>query len=171
MADYIKTKSIIDEQENKLVFDHFDSEDAWKFGSFVVDKMRNLGIPIAISLRRLNGKIVFQYIPDGTSQNHVMWMDRKFNTVAMYEMSSLGADLDLLIKGQTFADNSLDKMDYVACGGGFPIRVKGSGIAMVFIVSKLPHLQDHEFIVNCLSEYLNIQVPHIDVNDPIPMAK
>ena len=52
--------------------------------------------------------------------------------------------------------HALSNNDYALCGGGFPIRIKGSKTVIgAVIASNLYHIADHEFIISCLKEYLN----------------
>lgn len=167
MADLVKAQKIVEEQEAKLQFDHFSADDAWKLGSFMVDEMREKGVPISIALWQLNGKVVFQYVPEGTSTLNVEWMERKFNTVALNETSSMLFDITLHNIGVDLSEHNLSRDEFAGCGGGFPIRVKGTGIVMVLTVSALPHVEDHGFIVDCLSKYLGVEVPKLDMDIPM----
>jgi uncharacterized protein (UPF0303 family) len=61
--------------------------------------------------------------------------------------------------------HGLSENDYIFCGGGFPVRIKGSGIVAVITVSNMPHVKDHDFIVGCLSKYLRVtEVPELDMD-------
>ncbi|MBQ1923032.1 MAG: heme-binding protein [Lachnospiraceae bacterium] len=43
------------------------------------------------------------------------------------------------------------------CGGGFPIRLKGSGLVLGCIAaSGLDEIGDHEFVAGSLREFLNM---------------
>ncbi len=169
MADLERAMAIVEEQETKLQFDHFDAADAWDFGSFLVNETKRRGIDMSICIRKLNGKIVFQYASEGTNSTNEIWMKRKYNTVNLFEHSSMMVDLILQTRGENFETQGLCAKDYVGCGGGFPIRVKGSGMVMVLTVSNLPHEMDHAFMVESMSKYLNVEVPALDME--IPMLK
>ena len=55
--------------------------------------------------------------------------------------------------GETFADRKLDPNEYAA-GGGFPIRLRGTGVIGSICVSGYPdHVDDHQLIINTLEEY------------------
>ena len=72
------------------------------------------------------------------------------------ERSSLMSALVFERDGDTPAVHGLAEADYALCGGGFPIRVKGSSpVIGAVIASNLYHIADHEFVINCLKEYLN----------------
>lgn len=167
MTEIQNAMEIIKKQEELLQFDHFNTDDAWELGCFIVNEMKERNICLTVAIRKLNGKVVFQYAPDGTTSSNINWMQKKFNTVSYLEKSSLLAGLDLISKGETLAVHGLKSSEYVGCGGGFPIRVKGTGIVMVLTVSELPHVEDHGFIVDCLAKYLNVEVPVY--RDDLPM--
>ena len=57
--------------------------------------------------------------------------------------------------GETPKIHGLSEEEYALCGGGFPIRIKGSKpIVGVILASNLFHIADHEFIITCLRAYL-----------------
>lgn len=143
------------EQEDLLRFEHFTADDAWDLGSFLVRRVRSAGIEMAVSIRKLNGHILFQHCTQGTSLSNQQWMNRKFNTVAFTEGSSLRAWANLLDRGQVPQDQGVSPQDYAYCGGGFPIRLTGGELVGVVIVSNLPHREDHRFIVSALADYLH----------------
>lgn len=150
-------------QEELLRFDHFSSRDAWNLGSFLVQRVFDRGIDMAISIRKLNGNIVFQYATQNTSLSNQQWMQRKFNTVCLTEGSSLRAWATAELKGQSLSDQGISSKDYAFCGGGFPIRLKSGELVAVLIVSNLPHKQDHGFIIDSLTEWLDVcGVPSVD---------
>lgn len=160
--EYIRINEIVKQQEQLLRFDHFSNKDAWEFGSYLVKKVYESGIDMAITIRKLNGCIIFQHFTEGTNLNNQNWMRRKFNTVSLTERSSLGMWAESMIKEQPAEEQGLDPKDYVFCGGGFPIRLKSGEIVAVLTVSNLPHLEDHQFLIDGLQEWLQIEnVPQI----------
>ncbi len=147
---------ILEAQEQLLRFDHFDHRSAWDFGSFMVAVAKKQGVTLALSIRLANGSIVFQYLPEGTNQLNERWMARKFNTVMLMECSSLRATYIMEAKGENLHSHALRGEDFALCGGGFPIRVKGSeAVFGVLLASNLFHITDHEFITACLRDYLS----------------
>ena len=148
--------SILKEQEELLQFPKFSHQEAYDLGCFMTDYARDHGITIAISIRMNNGCILFQYCPDGTNLLNQKWMDRKFNTVRLMERSSLLSAFTFENDGDSLDTHALSNMDYALCGGGFPIRINGNpAVIGAIIASNLFHIADHEFIINCLKEYLN----------------
>ena len=147
---------ILKKQEELLQFDRFNYEDAYALGTFMVDQAHQKNITIAVSIRMNNGCIVFQHCPDGTNLLNQKWMERKFNTVKLMERSSLLSALIWEKDGDTPAVHGLASEDYALCGGGFPIRIKGTDTVIGAIISSnLYHIADHEFVIDCLREFLN----------------
>lgn len=159
---YAQIASIASEQEALLRFDHFTADDAWSLGVFLVERAKAAGLDMAISIRKLNGHILFQHCTQGTTLSNQKWMNRKFNTVVLTEGASLRAWAALMDRGQTPRDQGVSELDYAYCGGGFPIRLKGGELVGVAIVSNLPHRDDHRFIVDALCEFLHADnVPRV----------
>jgi len=150
-------------QEELLRFDHFSNRDAWNLGSFLVQRVFDRQIDMAISIRKLNGNVIFQFATQNTTLSNQQWMQRKFNTVSLTESSSLRAWATAALKGQSLSDQGISSEDYAFCGGGFPIRLKSGELVAVLIVSNLPHKQDHGFIIDSLSEWLGVpNVPTVE---------
>jgi len=160
--DYIKINEIVSEQEKALCFDHFSHKDAWELGQFLVKRIYDNNIEMAVSIRKVSGYILFQHGTEDTNLNNQNWMDRKFNTVKMMERSSFGVWAKSCISGQGIAEHGLSEKEYAFCGGGFPICLKSGEMVGVLIVSNLPHQQDHQFIIDSLQEYLDVKVPSVE---------
>ena len=113
-----KKLEILDRQEELLWFEHFTNDDGWKLGCYMVERAKERGIAIAISIRLNNGFILFQYGPCGTSILNQRWMERKYNTVKLMDRSSLKSLYAMGEKGQTLADHGL-KIPVVYNTGGY----------------------------------------------------
>ena len=158
MADYNyeQIKQTVQKQEDMLRFRHFSNSDAWELGSYIVEKIQNDNIDMSVAIRRPNGNIIFQYATDNTNLNNQNWMQRKFNTVMLMNCSSLKAWAVSFISGEQVTTHGLSEADYVFVGGGFPIRISTGEIVAVLTVSNLPHIKDHGFVVEALSEWLGV---------------
>lgn len=163
-VDFRAVSALISNQEETLTFERFGSLDAWELGAQMVRDALSGGVEIAICIRKLNGHILFQYAAQGTTINNQNWMLRKFNTVSLMERSSLGAAVTSRITGETIETHGLSPADYAFCGGGFPVKIKNSGVAAVITVSNLPHVEDHNFIVRSLSKYLGVDATEVDAD-------
>lgn len=153
--NYAKINELALQQEKELRFDRFSHKDAWELGSFMVDRIYKENVELVVSIREVNGYILFQHGTETTNLNNQNWLRRKFNTVVLTERSSYGAWADANAKGETPAFHGLSDEDYAFCGGGFPIRLKTGEMVGVLLVSNLPHEQDHQFIIDSLQEWLH----------------
>ena len=152
--DYAALAKMIEDQENTLRFDRFTHEDALKLGLLMVSKLNDLPQPMIVELYR-NNLLVFRYANEGAIRNFDRWLARKRKTVETMYMSSLRAFATFNRDGKDIVKNVFwDPMEFALCGGGFPIYVNGCGMIGSVIVSGQPHLVDHQFMVDCLSEFL-----------------
>jgi uncharacterized protein (UPF0303 family) len=149
--------AILERQEEELQFSHFNRQDVWKLGKELAAKVLDEGLKLSVSIRLINGFTLFQYAPEGTTVNNGVWMDKKFNIVRELEISSLLNTLRLKKRNQTLEDRNLDPMVYAWGGGGFPIRVRGTGVVAVAVASGLPHLQDHDTLVEGIAKVLRLK--------------
>ena len=69
-------KEIVAEQEQMLRFDSFSNEEAWQLGTFLVNKVYELEMELALSIRKVSGAIIFQHETDGTNALNDKWMCR-----------------------------------------------------------------------------------------------
>ena len=104
-TDYQEAIRILSEQEKILQFDSFTSEDAWKLGNIMVEEIRNQGIDLTVSIRKMNGHIIFAYASEGANLNHQNWTDRKFNMVSYMECSSLLATARAHFLGRSLVED------------------------------------------------------------------
>lgn len=154
--------AILEMQEEVLQFNHFTNSDAWMVGNSIALEAERRGLPVAISIRLNNGFTVFQYAANGTNLDNERWMQRKFNTVKVKEMSSLRAYTTLKANDQTLEDWAMTSAEFAICGGGFPIRIEEVGVIGAILVSGLEHVADHDLIIKCISKYLHVdEVPRI----------
>lgn len=154
--NYEDIKRRTEEEEKTLRFEHFSNKDAWDLGAYMVNRAYEKNIAISVAIRKLNGTIIFQHLTDGTNHVNQNWMERKFNTVSYFEKSSLGVWALEGISGESVEVHGLSKDKFVFCGGGFPIRLKSGEMVGVLTVSNLPHLEDHQFMIDSLTEYLKL---------------
>ena len=150
MQDYKTMISMCAEQEEKFQFEHFSREDALKIGLKLHENAKEQPVAVEITV---NGLVGFRYFAEGAKSDSELWLARKRNAVDLMETSSLRFFAELEDAGETFADRKLDPNEYAA-GGGFPIRLRGTGVIGSICVSGYPdHVDDHQLIINTLAEY------------------
>jgi uncharacterized protein (UPF0303 family) len=149
--------TLVEKQEEKLQFPHFNRMDAWELGKVFAEEILEKNYALSVNIRLLSGLILFQYAPEGTTLDNESWMARKFNTVREMDASTLLFTLRMKKGKQTLENRVPEPKRYVTGGGGFPIRIAGAGLIGAVLVSGLPGLQDHNILVECISRYLNVQ--------------
>jgi uncharacterized protein (UPF0303 family) len=143
------------EQEERLQFDRFDDEVAWELGISMREAAAARALPVAIQLRR-NGRVIFHSALPGSAPDTDAWLARKTRVVDRYEKASYHVGEAARAAAKTFEEQSrLDPDLYAAHGGAFPIRVRGTGVVGTAAISGLPQLEDHEFVVEQLTRFLN----------------
>ncbi|NCB28465.1 MAG: hypothetical protein EOM63_01700 [Clostridia bacterium] len=143
-----------EKQEELYQFDRFTRGDALRLGLKLNENAQEYPDPVAIEIT-LNGLTVFRYFPEGTTADNALWLGRKRASVDLMQMSSLHFAAWLEANGETLETRKLDPRAYAACGGGFPILLRGTGAVGSICVSGLPHLDDHRLIVDTLAEFLS----------------
>jgi uncharacterized protein (UPF0303 family) len=156
MMDLDTAIKIAERQEELLQFLHFSRKDAWELGKILVSDILERELVLGVSIRLSSGLVLFQYLTERTTANNESWMTRKFNAVRELEISSLLNTLRLKKKNQTLEGIGLDPKVYALSGGAFPIRVKDGGVIGAVASSGIPHLADHDTIVNAISRFLGI---------------
>jgi uncharacterized protein (UPF0303 family) len=156
---------IVQKQEEMLQFPRFNRKDVWELGNELASVVISRNLKLTVSIRHITGFVLFQYAPEGTNLNNESWMTRKFNVVREWEISSLHNKLLMAKKDQTFESKGVKAADFAASGGAFPVRIRDSELAGVVCSSGLPHLQDHDTLVECISRFLKItNVPRIPLD-------
>ena len=147
MQDSKTLLAMCEEQEEKLQFDHFSRADALALGLKLHENAKKQPT--------VNGLVVFRYFPDGALPDSELWLQRKRRSVELMEMSSLHFLAWLEENGETMESRKLPADDYAAGGGGFPIRLRGTGVIGSVCVSGMPdHMDDHRLVVDALAKLL-----------------
>jgi uncharacterized protein (UPF0303 family) len=148
--------SQIARQEQELRFAGFSEEDAWTLGSLMRKAAVERNLPFVIDIRIGNRPLFFTALPGSTPENPD-WVRRKVNTVYRFHKSSYRVGREYQLQKKPFdATRGMDPMDYASAGGGFPIHLKGTGVVGAVTVSGVPQRQDHEFVVEMLCRFLNV---------------
>jgi uncharacterized protein (UPF0303 family) len=150
--DYKTEYERLTKEEEELTFDGFSREDALNVALLIVEREKHSDRPFGVEVM-LNGLLVFRYYPEGVTRNNALWFARKHNVVANAEMSSLRLTTRSQMEGKTYEDMLLDRKDYAWGGGGYPVRLKNTGVVGSICVSGLSGEEDHQIIVDALREY------------------
>lgn len=140
-----------EQEEERLQFTSFSRADALALGLRLVEDAKAFPDPVAVEIT-VNGLVVFRYFPDGARLDSELWLARKRRSVELMDMSSLHFLAWLEANGETLESRKLPADDYAAGGGGFPIRVRGTGMIGSVCVSGLPdHRDDHRLVTGALA--------------------
>jgi uncharacterized protein (UPF0303 family) len=143
--------------ETRFVFDSFDPAAAWQLGSLMVECALREDAAVIVDIRR-PGLVLFRSALAGTTAENEAWLDRKARTVLRYETSTalLGARFEA--QGiDPWSAGWFDTEQFAAAGGSFPVRVRGVGVVAAITVSGLTSDEDHDFVIKCLTEYVDRQ--------------
>lgn len=145
----------LEQQESDLVFEGFDHCAAWQLGSALVAKAAQESAPVAIDIR-LGEQQVFHAALAGSSADNDAWIERKCALVRRFGVSSFLFGRRLAASGQTLQEATLlDPARFAAHGGAFPIRIEGVGVVGTIAISGLPQADDHQMVVEVLTEFLS----------------
>ena len=139
-------------EESKYIFPEFARNDVWDLGCDLVEATKAFSGPLAVTVW-INGAEVFSYYPEGTGKFHDMWLTRKRNTVSTLGMASMTFKAKLAAMGSDLESEGLDPVKFVACGGGFPIRIKGGCVIGFIGCSGLADTEDHAAILAGLDRF------------------
>ena len=156
--DILFSQALQDEEELELT--QFSKDTALELGLLIDRLAKTAGQSIGLEIE-LGGQVVFKLSHPKATPNNDLWIARKRNMVYVRQMSTLRA-FAMLKKANADMKNDwfLDPQDYVAVGGGFPIRIKGVGIVGTICLSGVPpmnHFDDHRLIVNALRELKRLE--------------
>lgn len=157
MVDMSGILDVLLEQERELQFNRFDSELAWRLGSWIVSKARKEGLPIAVDIA-VGERCLFHWSSNGATLDNEAWIARKKRTVMRFGHASYYLGRNLAHLNQTAAEKHfVDEADYAFHGGCFPIAVRGTGIVGTLTISGLKQEEDHDLAVQALSWMLRKQ--------------
>lgn len=155
MTDQEKVDALT-RQEEALTFTGFDESTAFTVGLALRSAALARQAPIAIDIRSASRRLFYSALPGSTPDNED-WARRKGNVALRCHASSLRVGLMLELEGRSpWPDGVLETREYAAHGGGFPVRVSGTGVVAAIAVSGLPSRQDHDLIVTVLAEHLGV---------------
>jgi uncharacterized protein (UPF0303 family) len=146
-------------QEQRLQFERFDADVAWKIGSALRSAAVADGKSVAIDITLAQAPLFYSAMP-GATPNNAEWIRRKKNVLNRFHKSTYAVGLEYKRNDSTLeARTGAPLVDYVTAGGCFPIRMKGSDAVLGSItVSGLPERHDHDLVVRVLAEHLGIEL-------------
>jgi len=140
------------EHESEFGVHDWKREELFELGELMISSGLKEKLPLVVAIF-FKGQRIFQKGIEGSSADNDLWVQRKLNTVELTGHSSLALREKVDSLNLQESELGFRTSDLAVCGGGFPIFNK-DGLVGVLIVSGLPHLDDHDLIVNSLREFL-----------------
>ena len=148
-------------QEERLQFQDFDADTAWKLGNRLKANAETRGVAVTIEIR-VGKETIFFFAMQGAKPENADWARRKRNVVDLLWRSSYAVGLSLQEEQLSLeAKMGLPLRDYTAHGGSFPIRVVGVGTIGTVTVSGLPQRDDHAMLVEDLAGMLGVPLSEV----------
>lgn len=161
IADLDRDLLLLGQQEGQLRFSTFNEDTAWEVGSLLREALLagEAGGTVEIELA---GHLLFACATAGAQPGQANWIRRKRNTVHHFARSTYAVGRRLERDGGTLkSSHGLTERDFAAHGGGFPIRLHGTGPVGSIVVSGLPQRDDHNLLIEALANLLAIDVPRL----------
>ncbi len=153
--------AVLEQQEALLQFPAFDAERAWQLGSRLRAQVIERGVGCSVEIE-IAGQLLFACATPGATPGQANWIRRKRNTVHHFARSTYAVGRKLERDGGTLTSrHGLPEADFVAHGGGFPIRLAGTGPVGSVVLSGLPQREDHALVVDALAAVLGLPVPRL----------
>ena len=163
MLEYQKEewKSKVIEQDKMLRYPSFGRSDALILGLKIAEIAERKYKSGVVSRIYYDGTLVFFYSMDGCGLKNEWWMGAKLNTSLLHRKSSMQALLDLSQDDRTNNIELAETSSYLYCGGCIPLKLTDGTIVGYVVVSALKHEEDHQIIIDAISEILGVDVPSL----------
>ena len=137
-----------------MVFERADLGSLHDLGRRMSQVAAERGLPILIQIRSV-GRLVYVAALPGSTASNDEWAARKARVTQHFEQSSLLVRLLNERDGEDMnTRHTLSPELFQAHGGAFPVRARGVGVIGSIVVSGLPQVDDHAFVVEQLEGHL-----------------
>jgi uncharacterized protein (UPF0303 family) len=144
----------LEAQERDLVLHQADLGSLHRLGRLMSEAAAERALPILIQIRS-GGRLVYVAALPGSTASNDEWAARKARVAQHFEQSSLLVRRLHERDGQDVnTRHTLSPELFQAHGGAFPLRAQGVGVIGTVVVSGLPQVDDHAFVVEQLEAYL-----------------
>ena len=154
LTDERPTIAELEDQERRLLLPQADLAALFSLGSRMAAAASERGLPVVIQIRS-GGRLVFVAALPGSVASNDEWAPRKARVAQHFEQSSLLVRrLHERDRVDIHSRHGLSPERFRAHGGAVPLRVAGVGVIGTVVVSGLPQLEDHAFVVEQLEAFL-----------------
>jgi uncharacterized protein (UPF0303 family) len=149
----------LEAQERDLVLERADLATLHDLGRLMSKVAAERRLPIVIQIRA-GARLVYVAALPGSTASNDQWAARKARLAEHFEQSSLLVRLHHERDGQdVHTAHTLSPDLYQAHGGAFPLRARGVGVIGSVVVSGLPQIEDHAFVIEQLEVFLGTTPP------------
>ena len=144
----------LEAQERDLVLPRADLGALHELGRQMSTVAAERGLPVLIQIRSGERLVYVAALPGSTTSND-RWAERKARVAQHFEQSSmLVRQINERDGGDLHARHVLPPDRYQAHGGAFPLRAAGVGVIGTVVVSGLPQIEDHAFVIEQLAAFI-----------------
>ena len=144
----------LEAQERDLVLPRADLGTLHDLGRQMSTAAAERGLPVLIQIRS-GGRLVYVAALPGSTASNDQWAERKARVAQHFEQSSmLVRQIHERDGVEMHTRHTLSPDAYQAHGGAFPLRAAGVGVIGTVVVSGLPQIDDHAFVVEQLAAFL-----------------
>ena len=145
--------------ETRFVLDSFDHPAAWRLGTLMVERALREDAAIIVDIRKPS-MVLFRSALAGTTAENEAWLERKARTVFRFETSTALLAARFAAQGvDPLTAEWFDTKRFTNAGGSFPLRVRGVGVVAAVTVSGLTSDEDHDFVIDSLTQYVDRLAP------------
>ena len=144
----------LEAQERDLVLELADLASLQELGRLMSKAAAERDLPVVIQIRA-GARLVYVAAHPGSTASNDLWAARKARLTEHFEESSMLVRLRHERDGQdVHSAHTLSPHLYQAHGGAFPLRARGACVIGSVVVSGLPQIEDHAFVVEQLRRFL-----------------
>lgn len=159
--EMVRDLEVLAAQETALQFVSFNGDVAWALGSRLREMAMGQGRPVAMGVW-MAGQTLFYATTPGTTTGNEDWLRRKRRTVERFGRSSYRVGTEMRRDGTTLeARQGLTLAEYADHGGGFPLKLAGTGCVGAVVLSGLAQREDHALVVEAIMAVTGIEAPRL----------
>ena len=137
-----------------LVLPSLTQAQAIEIGEIAFAKASARRLPIIVEVR-MGEWTVFKVALTGSTTDNDSWVARKARVVLASGNSTIFERVSAEERGvDWYAETGLSEELHANHGGGLALKVAGSGLAGILLISGLPQVDDHLLGVEVITEYL-----------------
>ncbi len=141
------------EEESLLQLPSLSNSDAVEIGEIATTLGNQRRVPITVQVR-IGDWIVYHASLEGSKPENDLWIERKVAVVLLKQHSTMHERVSAEERGVDWhQENNLNDETHAIHGGALPL-ITDEGFKGILIVSGLPQVEDHLFVVEVLTEFL-----------------